>query len=251
MRIVVDAFGAMPADAIRKSVCERYVDDRREKGYADNTIRIELAFLRAALRHAADEGAISHAPKLYVPGSDAVRERWLTEAEVGRLIDAAVEIHVKAFIVLAVATAARPSHILQLTWDRVDLGARRANFAVPGVAQTRKRRPIVPLNDTAVTHLRAIRELARSPYVIEWRGGRVMNIKRGIAEAARRAGIADVTPYVLRHTAGVWMAHNRVRMEEIADYMGHTSIETTRKHYAHHHAEFLGAAAGALEIKRR
>lgn len=57
-----------------------------------------------------------------------------------------------------------------------------------------------------------------------------------------------LSPYVLRHSAGVWMAQAGVDLAEIAEYMGHESLETTRKHYARFHPDHLRAAGKALEI---
>jgi integrase len=43
------------------------------------------------------------------------------------------------------------------------------------------------------------------------------------------------------------MAEDRVPMEEIAQYLGHTDINTTRKVYARYSPDYLRRAAGALE----
>ena len=65
------------------------------------------------------------------------------------------------------------------------------------------------------------------------------------------AGVEGVSVYVLRHTAGVWMAKAGVPLEEIAAFMGHSNIEITRKHYARFHPSFMSKSAAALEFRNR
>lgn len=76
----------------------------------------------------------------------------------------------------------------------------------------------------------------------------IKSIKRGVKAAARRAGMPDVSQYTLRHTAGVYMAQAGVPMAEIGQFMGHSSVSTTYRHYARYSPEYLRVAATALEI---
>jgi integrase len=192
---------------------------------------------------------IATAPFVVVPPGGNARERWLTQEEVRQIIEGASELHVKLFIILSVTTAARPSHVLSLKWKAVDTEARIIDFRDLDTAANNKVRPRVPINATCLEHLTVARELARTEYVIEMNGrGGFARAYKGVVEAARRAGIKGVSPYVLRHTAGVWMAKARVPMQEIAAFMGHKDLKTTIKHYAHHHPDFLRGAANALEI---
>ena len=107
------------------------------------------------------------------------------------------------------------------------------------------------MNDTAFEHLQLARAISKSEFVIEVDGRSIKSIRRAIKESAKRAGMPEVSQYVLRHTAGVWMARAGVSMEKIAEYLGHTSLETTRKHYARFAPDFLRDASGALELIRR
>lgn len=251
MSRVCDEIGTLSIAALDRRLCEQLIEKRRGLGLSKDTVRIEMAYLRAAVRYAASMNRIPAAPFIVVPCGGEARERWLTQSEVSRLIEGATELHVKLFVILAVTTAARPSHILGLTWDRVDPEHLIINFRDPTQGGNNKRRPRVPINETCLEHLKVAHELRRTEYVIEFRGqGGFANIKKGVAAAALRASLAGVSPYVLRHTAGVWMAKAGIPMQEIAAYMGHTNMATTMKHYAHFHPSFLRGAAGALEIKQ-
>lgn len=50
--------------------------------------------------------------------------------------------------------------------------------------------------------------------------------------AGRRAGVGNVSPKILRHSAAVRMAEDGVPMEEIAQYLGHRNVNVTRRIYA-------------------
>jgi integrase len=141
----------------------------------------------------------------------------------------------------------RVSALLELTWDRVDLEARRIELRDPTKQQTRKGRATVPINDTLFSALVEAKEAAISPYVIEWGGARVRSVKKGIKDAAARAGI-KCSPHVLRHTAAVWMAENGVPMDQIAQYIGHEDSRTTFRVYARFSPDYLQNAARALEL---
>jgi integrase len=156
--------------------------------------------------------------------------------------------HVKLFIILSIITAGRPKHVLELTWSRVDLARRIINLDDPNRFKTQKGRARVPINDTGFIHLETASKVRTTDFVIEVDGKAIKSIRRGVNAAAKRAGLEGVSQYTLRHTAGVYMAQAGVPMEQIAEFMGHTSIATTRKHYARFHHDYLRAAASALEI---
>jgi integrase len=103
------------------------------------------------------------------------------------------------------------------------------------------------MNAMARKALLNARKVALTDYVIEWGGKRVLSVKKGVAAAARRAEV-KCTPHVLRHTAACLMAEAGIRMEEIAQYLGHTNTDTTRRVYARYSPEYLRDAAKALEL---
>jgi site-specific recombinase XerD len=57
-----------------------------------------------------------------------------------------------------------------------------------------------------------------------------------------------VSPHVLRHSAAVHMAEDDVSMEKIAQFLGHSNVNTTRKIYARFSPSYLKDAAAALEF---
>jgi integrase len=239
-------FGEMYSDDIDDDVVRDYTAARRKKSISDGTLHTELGYLRAALRYAEKRSRISKAPWIELPSKPRPRKRHLDAEEARRLIAAARMPHVKLFILLSLYTAGRPSSILDLTWDRVDFAARKIELDNPEVDRTAKGRALVPMHKDLIVPLLEARKAALTDHVIEWAGERVRSIKKGVAAACRRAGLEDVTPYVLRHTAGVWMAEGGSPMEEIAQYMGHTNPAVTFRVYARFSPKHLQAAAGTI-----
>lgn len=249
-RTLAPIWGSLTADEINKDQVKRFIAIRRNQGCSDGTIRNDLAYITAALNLAADAKIIPAAPKIAKPPAGRPRERWLARDELVKLIDNAKAFHIKLFIILSITTAGRPKHVLELTWDRVDLRNRVIELDNPLRDRTRKGRARVPINQTALQHLTNAQKVAETEYVIELDGKPVGSVKNGIKAAARRAKLAGVSQYVLRRTAGVYMAQAGVDLAKIAEFMGHSDLNTTRKHYAKFGPDYLRQASKSLEISR-
>lgn len=237
-----DTFGALRPDQITPQLCGEYAAARRAMGRSDGTILKEINVLRQAMNWSKVTSA-----RFEAPSAPPARDRYLTKDEAKQLMDGCAQPHVRLFVLLALQTAGRRSAVLGLTWDRVDFERGRINLTVVGETN-RKRRATVPISDQLLPELLAAKEAAQTPYVVEYAGSRVLNIKRGFAAAVRRAGLADLTPHDLRHTAAVWMAEDGVSFEEIAQYLGHSSSRVTFAVYARFSPTHLRRAAKSLEF---
>lgn len=235
-------FGHLRPDQITRDLCRQYTAMRAALGRKPATIIKELAVVKQALRWRGITGAVFELPSAPPP-----RDRHLTRAEYQALLDACQQPHVRLFCVLALSTAARKTAILELTWTRVDFDRRQIRLAAPGEGR-RKGRALVPMTDRLHTELKTAAEAAQTPYVIEYQGARILDIKTGFNAAVARAGLSDVTPHVLRHTAAVWMAEAGTSMDEIAQFLGHTDPKITYRVYARFSPAFLKRAASALEF---
>ena len=223
-------FGALLPMQIDKKRCKAYIEHRRGINVGDATICTELSYLSAALNFAVDTQLIPARPRIWrTPQGrprSAVEDYHLTRLQADRLLRAAEQTpHLRLWIILALATAGRPLHILQLTWDRVDFHRGTINLDDPKRDRTAKGRARVAMNDAAREALLEARRRATSAVVIEFESKPIKSIKGALKRAAARAGV-EASPYVLRHTAAVWLADAGVPMEEIAQIMGHTNIET-------------------------
>jgi integrase len=173
------------------------------------------------------------------PPKPPPKEHHLTREQMDALVEAATMPDLRLFIVLAYATGARSAALLGLTWQRCDFAAGMIDLRDPTMTLPHKGRAIVPMSESVKDLLSEARDGALSEYVIEWGGERVASVKRGLAATAKRAGVDHVSPHMLRHTAAVHMAESGISMEEIAQYLGHDDVETTRRVYARFSPTYL------------
>ncbi|WP_417585063.1 tyrosine-type recombinase/integrase [Pelagibacterium sp.] len=242
-------FAYLRPDQITREVCREYAEARRKEGVeargrstGDGTILKEINIIRQALNWRGVQGAVFEAPSQPPP-----RDRHLTRAEFAKLLDSCGTPHMRLFMVLALSTAGRKSAILQLTWDRVDFDREQIRLGVVG-ERNRKGRALVPMTDRVKAELIEAKKAAVTPYVIEYAGDRVLNIKKGFAAAVKRAGLVDVVPHDLRHSAAVWMAEQGIPMDHIAQFLGHSDPRITYRVYARFSPQYLKKAATALEF---
>lgn len=245
---VLPTFGHLRPDQITVDDCRAYVAEKR-RTLGDGTIWTQLGHLRTALNWGEKRGLIDRAPYIERPSQPAPKDRKLTDSEISKLIAAPGEPHIKLAVVLMLTTAGRVQSILDLTWDRVDFDRGLIFLQRPDFS-TRKGRANPPMNATARAALLFAKEAALSPYVIERGGKPVKSIKKGFSALVKRAGLTGVSPHVLRHTAAARMAEAGVSMDEIAQFLGHSSPRITAQVYARYSPDHLRKAAGALELPR-
>lgn len=244
-RRVLAFFGRHTPDQVTRDECRTYIAGRKADGVSNSTILQELSILRAALRWRDPQTPA----QFDMPRASPPRERWLTRGELDRLrAGAKASPHVELFIELAICTAGRKEALLGLTWAAhinferrmIDLG-----FKAGG-----KGRATVPMTDKAYDALRKAESVATCPYVIEYGGRQVGDIKKALKRAYVRAGLDNVPApaHTLRHTSGAYMAMGGVPLLEIKERMGHRSIQTTQRHYLHFCPDAMQASTKALEV---
>jgi integrase len=235
-----DDFGALRPDQVTREKCREYVAKRRRRGRGDNTIRKELITLRAALRwNNKNTPAVVEMPAMPTP-----REVFITKEQFDALVNAAKAPHIKLFLMLAWFTAGRKDSILALEWDHIDF-TRGVIDLGEGVGNKRRAKP--PISPSLRVALEEAKKAATTDYVVEWAGGRVKSIRKGFDEAAARAKIEGLTPHDLRRSAARRMIEKGITMEEVSQYLGHTSTSVTEKVYGRFSPEHLRRAADALE----
>jgi integrase len=245
--------GSYRMDEIDRPLCRDYLASRmREKpSLSRATLRDELRALRTALIMCERDNLILKAPWIEAPGKADPRERFLTESEAERLLAECRTPHLWVFAILALYTGARAGAILGLTWDKVDFERGLIDYRVPGRERTKKGRAVVPMSD--VVRAALLRELARQrdsgtccPYVVQYARQRLTQMKHAFARAAKRAGLDDVTPNVLRHTFATWACERGADPREVAKALGHTDDKMVQQVYAKHRPEYLRGVVNAV-----
>jgi integrase len=243
-------FGNLRPDQVTIDLCRAYTGARRAVGKQDGTIWTELGHLRTVFLWAASRRLIAYAPAVERPSKPAPKGRWLTLAEIGRLLDAPKAHHIQLAILLMLGTAGRIGAILELTWDRVDFEGGWINLRTTETGP-RKGRAMVAMNAGLRAALSQARKAALTDYVVEWAGKPVKSIKTGFNAATEAAKLADVSPHTLRHTAAVHLVSNGVAMQKVSQYLGHSSIAVTERVYGRYAPEHLREEAAILDFAQR
>lgn len=243
-------FGHLRPDQITTDVCRAYVTRRRATtargkttNVQDGGIWTELGHLRSVLKWALGDKA----PKVERPPKPAPRERYLTGAEIGRLLTVNMAPHIRLAILLMLSTAGRVGAILELQWDRVSFERGLVDLRVNATGP-RKGRAVVPMNKGLRAALTVAREAALTEYVIEWAGEPVKSIKTGFNAAVRSAGLDGVSPHTLRHTSAVTLATGGVPMSKISQYLGHSNTAVTERVYARFAPDHMRQEAELLDF---
>lgn len=243
-------WGAMGIGAIMADTDDQ---DGSGKAYAawrkkaPNTMRKETGIVIEALGWAKDKEMIDRAPRLWIPAIPESEVEHLTKAQFKRFLAGCKAPHVRLFAQLAVTTGARATALLELPWIRVDLERRQINLNPAGRIQSaNKKRARVPINDRLLPLLKEAQDCALTPFVIESGGERIASIRKGFEAASERSKVR-CTPHMLRHSAAVWMAEDRVPMDEIASFLGHKDTRITSAVYARFSPDYLRRAARSLD----
>jgi integrase len=244
---LTDFFEGNTVADVTPQTCGRYVEKR---GRSQGTVRRELGVLRAAINYAHKFGRLTRPVAVDLPERPEPRDRWLTRKEAASLIRAArtpqARLHLPLFILIGLYTGRRKEAILSLRWPQVDLEAGRIDFELPGRRRTKKKRGKVPIPARLLPHLRRARNRGTDlGYVLHINGSRIKDNKTGFKGACKRAGLEDVTPHTLRHTAATWLMQKRTDLWEASGYLA-MSMDTLSRTYAHHHPDHMQEAAANI-----
>lgn len=216
------------------------------------SVRRVLVPLRALLADAAEEGVIRANPMAGVrlpvgpPRPPEERARSLTERQVADLIAAVEEPTDRLLVRVLAACGLRSGEALALRWR--DLDPRRVNVRRAlarsgriGPPKSRAGTRAVPLPGSLARDLLAHRE--ESAYsddddlVFPNRDGRPRDLKnfanRVFGSAARRAGLPDATPHVLRHSFASRMIREGANIKQLQALIGHATVAMTLDTYTH------------------
>lgn len=245
MAALLPFWGDMGIEEITYERCRAYIKESRRNRLSDATIRQRLKYLRAAVNwHSPGNDA-----KFDFPPPPSPRRSWVTQEDFAALVKAASgSPHIVLFMHLAIATCARKEAILQLRWDtHVDMDKRLIWL---GFKSGGKKRSTVPMTDTLYETLKVARAFATCDHVIEYHGGPVKDVRKGLVAAFRAAGVdhGRQPAHIFRHSAAVWMAQAGVSMVEIKERMGHSSISVTETHYAKFYPEYMKDSNKALDM---
>jgi len=163
------------------------------------------------------------------------RVRYLDDEERERLLEACRDSQVQSpylypAVVIAMSTGARKNEIMSLRWENVDLKARRAILQETKNGERRS----IPLVEEAYETMKELYDNKKSDIWVfpnRYNDGH-FQIAYSWDIARRLAGITNFRFHDLRHTCASYLAMNGATMGEIADVLGHKTLQMTKR-YSH------------------
>lgn len=158
--------------------------------------------------------------------SDAEREKLLAECRKNKQSR-----YLYPVVVLALSTGARYGELINLRWDAVDLAR---GMIVLHETKNNERR-VLPLTGHALELMQAhakVRRLDTTLVFPNRKGDKPSHIRTAFETALKRAGIEDFRFHDLRHSAASYLAMGGASLAEIAEVLGHKTLQMVKR-YAH------------------
>lgn len=167
---------------------------------------------------------------------ERARERFLSEAEIGRAAEAiataegegVIGPHAAAGLRLALFTGARSGEVTAIKWEHVDWERKLARLPDSKTNEPRT----IHLSEAALEVLRGLPRV--QPFVIAGAkpGAPFQNLGRSWIVARKYAGLNDVRLHDLRHSYASLAAGRGVSLQMIGKLLGH-KVHATTARYAH------------------
>ncbi|RLU00598.1 tyrosine-type recombinase/integrase [Ketobacter sp.] len=212
--------------------------DKLQRGRQPATVVRYMAALSHAFTIASNEwGWLEDNPlrKVRKPVEPRGRVRFLDEDERSRLLAACKQSECEALYpvaVLALSTGMRQGEILSLEWSQIDL-ARGYIYLTETKNGERRTVPLVSHAKQLITDLSKVRRIDTNlvfPSTIKPEAP--IAIRRPWGDALKAAEIQDFRFHDLRHTAASYLAMNGASLAEIAEILGHKTLQMVKR-YAH------------------
>lgn len=213
-----------------------------------NKLRSPASVVRymAALSHALtiavkEWGWLEDSPmrKVTKPKESRGRVRFLSDDERMRLLKACKESsnpYLYTVVVLALSTGMRQGEIMGLTWDVVDLNQGRAILHETKNGERRA----VAITGHALELLKELSKVRRidcnlifpSKEIAPQKPQKPMDLRTPWETAVKKAELHDFKFHDLRHSAASYLAMNGASLAEIAEVLGHKTLQMVKR-YAH------------------
>jgi integrase len=251
MKYALEVWGNPMVSELSPLRQKEFVRYLRDKEITDDTILRLMGCIWTALNYYREEGRLKVVPpRISNEKWNPVlrkRKRVLSLDELAKLFNAAARLeHRWRYMLLAVATAARPEAILQLRPAQCDLDHNLLHLLPEGRAENKKRRPSLPMCSTLRTHVeRWVAESPTSPLCAY--KGEEMTSDTYFDALKAEAGV-DCNRYAIRHTLITWLVRKGVPIDEREIYIGHRLPgSATTEGYVHLDPKYLSKAAEAVE----
>lgn len=215
------------------------------------TVNRELMTIKAMFSKSVEWGYLTQNPaenvKQFRIRKDE-RPHFLNRDEIEKLLQACTE-GLYPFVYTALNTGLRSSELVFLRWKDIDLDNRRITVYSRDDWQSKSGRSrTIAMNERLFGFLKIYKH-QRSEYVFCTVTGRplVNNLNRRFNNAAKRAGLKNISIHTLRHTFASHLVMAGVSLAAVSKLLGHADIKTTMI-YAHLSPDHLKDAVNKLEF---
>lgn len=269
---VTAALGTVKLAALTPSRIEAFLRSMAADGYAKKTLTDTRSLLRAAIRRAQRDGAVTTnaADLADVPDGPVRPARSFTVDQVRALLAAAKpDPWWNAYVHVAIMLGLRPGELLALRWQDIDLRAgtvavrhslKRGQLAELKTQRSRRTLSLPAAVAAALRDLKREQAAQRLRLGAAWQEtGLVLpgpdglpcsrsRAETGFAALCARAGLgAGWVRYSTRHTFCSVLSDGGTDIEVISDAMGHSNSNVTRTVYRHQLRDRISAAATAFD----
>ncbi|MCF7936146.1 MAG: tyrosine recombinase XerC [Synergistales bacterium] len=230
------AQGVDAPEAVETGHIRRFLREMMGFGYARSTVARKLSAVKSWLAYLVQSGEVPRnvAVAVRAPSLPQRLPRALAPAEVTRLIEEGsagrYALRDRAVLEVLYGCGLRVAELVSIDWGEVDLIERWIRISGKG-----KKERQVPVGSYARQALLAWEGEtgSRGPLFPGTRGNArltVRTVHRIVERAGKRAGIAGVSPHVLRHSYATHMLEGGAGLRVLQELMGHESLVTTQRY---------------------
>jgi integrase len=253
-RHLLPAFGNRKVVALRPNDIEDVLQAMAAHGYSARTMSLTLNMARRILRFGERRGVvIRNVAAIVEPVRGPVRTRGSITPDEARALLAAARTHrLAGLFIVSLLLGLRPGEAAGLQWDAVDLDSTPPTLTVePSLRRTAGKtlsltKPKTASNWRTLARVDQKRFQARERLAAgeKWSNpDRLVfttnvgsslhpsNVRQALQIVATKAGLGHMHPHLLRHAAASLMSDAGVRLEDIADTLGHRSVTITADIY--------------------
>ncbi len=232
-RALNSVLGRISLEAITPAHLHTYVARRKKTGVMEATLNWDLSAIKHMFNYAVECEVIEHNPlRTFKKLKEDQRERpRFTEDQI-QVIIKAVRPDCRPLFTFIRETGCRREEALSLQHWQIQEESKLVVFSED--TKSRKYR-YVPLTEVALEAVNAFQPIEDCPYVFynikskdRWH-----DCRKPWEQAREKVGLPEIQVKDLRRHFAIDLAEDGADMHDIQQVLGHASVTTTEKHYAH------------------
>lgn len=206
-----------------------------------STVSRRMSALRSFCSWLQKRGDLASDPSMAIksPKKNIVLPRALSQKSIENILDVGIDassptaMRDRVIIETLYSCALRVSELASLTWGSIDLDERIMRVFGKGSKER-----LVPfgfrLKELLESYMPLVPHEADDPLLkgetVRAKFLTVRTITRIVTKVARNAGVREVSPHTLRHSAATHMLENGAPLKFIQEFLGHESIAATERY---------------------